>query len=394
MVILIRNSDSGNEEARNQTDIALKKMRDTKFPEKLLDQVLLGFEGNIDNVFSVIRVRKSPFEYEIMEKISEWAERIARSAGSSASIERVVKKISVGGFTSNVGRALSTLCGRIQNVHLIGAFGLPKIKEIFQEQLTEIYQCVLLSVGNPGLTDAYEFTDGKIMMVHFAGINEPDWNQIISQIGEDQLIEEFDSSRLWGIGYWASNPKMSQIFIELQDRIFPSLSHSAKNKYIILDLADLRKKPRSQLKELATLLPRFEDHVQVVLLLNDLELIDLGTFIAEKASTDPLNLTESIQKKLNLSFVISHGPKVATIATENLQNIILNAYTSSPQFTTAAGDHFDAGVAYALLLDLPAEVLPLIGNCTTSFFVRKGVSPTPQDLQQFLSNYLKNIENG
>ncbi len=389
MVFIIRNI---NPEIWDQTEILLKKLKGTKFPEKLKDQVLLGFEGNIDNIISVVRVRTSPSKYEIMEKISEWAERIAQSAGSSASIERIINRVSVGGFTSNVGRALSTLCGRVQNVHLIGAFGLPKIKKFFQEQLSEIYQCVLFSVGNPGMTDAYEFTDGKIMMVDPAGINELDWNQIISQMSEDQLIGEFDASRLWGLGYWASSPHMTQIFMELQKKILPSLSKPAKDKYLVLDLADLRKKPRSQFKELATLLPRFEDHVQVVLSLNDLELIELGKFVDKKALIDPLHLTQSIQKTWNLSFVISHSSKLATIATEIIHEKILNAYTVTPKFTTSAGDHFNAGIIYALLLDFPAEILPLIGNCISSFFVRNG-SPTSQDLQQFLSNYLENIEN-
>lgn len=327
-----------------------------------------------------------------MEKIAEWAERIAQSAGSSASMERIVKQISVGGFTCNVGKALSTLCGKAQNVHLIGAFGLPTMHQIFQEQLVDFYQCTPFSVSNPGYTDAYEFADGKIMVVSFENINRLDWNQIVANTGQDFLIEEFDKSQLWGIGYWSSSPHMSEIFEAMQTKIFPNLSHSARSKYLILDLSDLRKKPQTQLAELKSLLPKFEEYVQVVLLLNDRELEDLGTALNGKANREPLALTQMIQKKLNLSFIMSHGPRLATLVSKKAESLVLNAFTTAPRFTTSAGDHFTAGVAYALLTKAPIEAIPLFGNCAASFFVRKGTSPSAPELHQFLVDYTKLIE--
>jgi hypothetical protein len=386
-VILIRTSDSFLNQARDQTEAVLKKARHVVLPIQIKDQVLLGIDGYIDNIISVIRVRHSQLEYELMENITEWADRIAHSAGSSASIERIIRKVSAGGFTCNVGKAISTLCGRTQNTHLIGAFGVPVMMDLFREQLVDIFKCVPFTVGNPGQTDAYEFSDGKIMMSNFENINLLDWNQILSYLKLEFLINEFETSHLWGLGYWSASPHLSQIFVGLQKNVLPNLSKSSRNKFLILDLSDLKKKPRSQITELIGLLRCFEDYVQTVLLLNDRELEDLGSALQESSSKDPLILTQLIQQNLNLSFVISHSPKIAAIASERTQNIILNAYTSAPQFTTSAGDHFSAGVSYALLAKLPLEILPLLGNCASSFFVRKGSSPTSQDLQQFLTHY-------
>lgn len=352
----------------------------------MTNQVVLGFDGYIDNLVSLVKVRHSPSEYELMENISEFGERILRSVGSSASIEKIVKMVSVGGFTCNVGKALSTLSGRKENIHLLGAFGQP-IQSIFQEQLVENYGCLIHSVGNPGLTDAYEFKDGKIMVVTFENINILDWNSILTSLGRDILINKYDISRLYGIGYWASSPHMSEIFSALQEDIFPNLSRTALRKYLLIDLSDLRKKPRSQLQELAGLLRNFEEHVKVVLLLNDQELEELGAALVGYAKSDPLALTELIQQELNISIVISHTPKVANLASESKQASIVNAYTPNPRFTTSAGDHFTAGVGYGLLVNAPIEFLPLLGNCVTSYFVRKGVSPTSEDLQQFITNY-------
>ncbi|HUX99139.1 MAG TPA: PfkB family carbohydrate kinase [Candidatus Deferrimicrobium sp.] len=390
--MVIRNSDSFLNQARDQTEEVLKKARGVVLPAQIKDQVLLGIDGYIDNIISVIRVRHSHLEYEVIENIAEWAERIAQSAGSSTSIERIIRKVSAGGFTCNVGKALSTLCGRTQNIHLIGAFGVPVMMDLFQEQLVDTYQCVAYSVGNPGQTDAYEFSDGKIMMSNFENINRLDWKQILSYLKLEFLINEFEASQLWGLGYWSASPHLSEIFSALQKNILPNLSISSKNKFLILDLSDLKKKPRSQMNELINLLRHFEDYVQTVLFLNDRELEDLGSGLQETSSKDPLTLTQLIQQNLNLSFVIAHSPKMAAIASERTQNIILNAFTSAPQFTTSAGDHFSAGVSYAMLAKFPVEILPLLGNCAASFFVRKGSSPTSQDLKQFLTHYINYLE--
>ena len=391
-MILIQHSRVPIDQAREQTEVILERAKNLTIPIKITDQVVLGFDGYIDNLLSVVRVRHSPSDYELMVSISEWAERIAQSAGSSASMERIIKQVSVGGFTCNVGKALSTLCGKVGNIHLIGSFGLPTMHQIFQEQLVDLYQCVPFSVGNPGFTDAYEFPDGKIMMVSFENINRLDWNQILSNTGQEFLMEELDTSKLWGIGYWSSSPHMSEIFSALQKTIFPNLSHSTNGKYLILDLSDLRKKPQNQLAELTALLPQFEEYVQVVLLLNDRELEDLAGALDRNVQQDPLSLTQLIQQKLNLSLVISHGPKIATLVSEKAENVVLNAFTSAPRFTTSAGDHFTAGVCYALLAGVPTEVSSILGNSVSSFFVRTGVSPTALELKQFLFNYTKYLQ--
>ncbi|MHA1276877.1 MAG: hypothetical protein ACTSQI_07145 [Candidatus Helarchaeota archaeon] len=376
-----------NSEAQELTESALKHIQGTQFPNNLTERAVLGFDGYLDTIISVVRVRHSPSSYDLMESLSEWAERITQSAGSSASMECITKKISVGGFTSNLGRALSTLCGRVENVHLIGAYGTPKLHEVFRQQLLEFYKCVLFPVNNPGVTNAYEFADGKIMMVNFENINNLDWAKILAGTGRDFLIEEYDQSRLWGIGYWASSPHMSDFFTQLQDTIFPNLSKPTKEKYLLLDLSDVSKKPHEQILELKGLLPRFEEYARVVLSLNDLELNKLGAALFGSDLPRHTALNDAIRKRLNISTVISHHPQIASISTENTRASIINTYTPTPRFTTAAGDHFNGGVSYGLLLNLPAEVLPLIGNAVASLFVRTGASPTSGEVQQFLSQY-------
>jgi sugar/nucleoside kinase (ribokinase family) len=95
---------------------------------------------------------------------------------------------------------------------------------------------------------------------------------------------------------------------------------------------------------------------------------------------------------LNLSFVLSHSPEWSTLCSGNDAVIAHNANTPAPRFTTSAGDHFTAGVCFGLLAGVDADVLPIYGNCTTSYFVRSGVSPTADDIRAFLRNYATYLE--
>ena len=58
-----------------------------ELPQKITDPIVLGFDGYLDKIYSLIRVRHSPTDYELMNHMSEWADRIKAASNSSASIE-------------------------------------------------------------------------------------------------------------------------------------------------------------------------------------------------------------------------------------------------------------------------------------------------------------------
>ena len=156
--------------ARTQDLVA--DLRNVPFPTTVNKPVFLGFDGYIDNLLSVVNKRHTATEYDLMESMTQWGDRINASAGASASIECILKKQAVGGFSCNVGKALATLCGKSGNVQLLGTFGSPMHLPIFTETMEQDKHCHLHSVGMPGVTEAYEFGDGKVMMVNFGNVNE------------------------------------------------------------------------------------------------------------------------------------------------------------------------------------------------------------------------------
>jgi hypothetical protein len=375
----------------DHTEQLVRRVHSIHFPEKITKNVLLGFDGYIDNLLSIIKIRRSQTDYDIMTSMNDWAKRISDAAGSSASIERILKKQAVGGFTCNVGKALSTLCGCSGNIHLIGAYGYPNQIPIFSELLIKQKNCNLHSIGDPGITDAYEFSNGKIMMVNFGSIHAIDWKYILNHITRDELIELYKNSSLYGVGYWASTPHGSDIYQGLQQDVLPNLPSSIKHQFLLLDLSDLKKRVSEDFAQLKNLFSGFENYIKIALLLNDKELTTLHAYVKKnqqdvkwndmnKITMDErisffLKMTSEIQEYYNLTAVICHTPNFATIAWNKNVQCILNTFQSNPKFTTSAGDHFTAGVAYGILLDLPLEMLPLLGNINTSKFVMTGLSP-------------------
>ncbi len=145
--------------ARTQDLVA--DLRNVPFPTTVNKPVFLGFDGYIDNLLSVVNKRHTATEYDLIE-IDDAVGRSDQCFGRrSASIECILKKQAVGGFSCNVGKALATLCGKSGNVQLLGTFGSPMHLPIFTETMEQDKHCHLHSVGMPELRKPMNLVMGK-----------------------------------------------------------------------------------------------------------------------------------------------------------------------------------------------------------------------------------------
>ncbi|MFX0102934.1 MAG: hypothetical protein ACFFCS_25420, partial [Candidatus Hodarchaeota archaeon] len=253
--------------------------------------------------------------------------------------------------------------------------------------------CKLVSIENPGVTDSYEFPDGKVMMANFNRVYTMDWELVTKAFGKDSLIQYFAQSELYGHGYWAGAPHGTGIYEGMHEDIFPNLDKSTRHKHLLLDLSDLRKTASSKMIELKKLLCQLEEHVQVLLLLNGGELDALyhsftGRAIGDRETMDVEEKIQNIIHKLslirdtcNISMVAGHTPQYSAIVADKTAHGILNLfYTPKPKFTTGAGDHFTAGIGHGLLVHMPTKLLPLLGSMTASYFVSNGTIPAIKDV--------------
>ena len=359
--------------------------------------ILFGFDGFIDNIFQVLKKRYTLADYTIMEKITEFSERIAAAAGSSANMEVILKKQTTGGFVANTCRGIASLQSFGGNISMIGCFGTPEMDPLFTDLSVKKFNCTLTTIGIPGKTNAYEFNDGKIMISEFTGVHKLTMETILNGYGKEKLKNSIFRADLFGIGYWSIGPHMTSIFKGLLD-IMEELPQKARKIKLFFDLADVKKKPVEDLRVAVNILRDFCETADVTVSVNDKEAESLALSLDIEVLKNQDNTTkfevvgENIHRRLDITRFIIHSPKNAygwlkRDSNSNEKAIIPQAYTSKAKFTTSAGDMFNSGLCVALLSDVPLEMALLMGNIMSAFFIRTGYAPSPKEFQIFLKNY-------
>ena len=357
----------------------------------------LGFDGFIDSLYNVIHSRESLKKWNRMEFMKDFGKLVMDVAGSSVGINLYLKRMTSGGFTSNVCKALNML--GVQQIFLASAWGYPNIIDVFSP-LASINSVDVNSFANPGRTIGLEFNDGKIMLSDIDEILNINWNLIHERIGLNYLIEKFNMCDLIGMGYWATILQLEDIINHVLMDIFPSVKN-LRDKLLFLDLADVKRRTKKDLISFLKFIPNIEEKIPLLLSLNDQEAKDILFTLNEvnllsTLKKDLNDLTDAgiyINKVLNLTYLVIHSPHFATITTKKDHYWVTEGFTSSPNFTTSAGDHFNAGSVLGLACNLtPAEAL-VMGNALTAIFVRTGKSPNLEELSQFIHKYMDYVKN-
>jgi sugar/nucleoside kinase (ribokinase family) len=351
----------------------------------------LGFDGYIDSLYSLVEHRIDSKEWRRMESMKTFGDLLINISGSSGSIERVLKKRIFGGFAPNTSRAMSTLGA---HTYLVGALGVPKLNQFYERQINE----KIYSITEPGETLGLEFDDGKIMITDFAPILSIDWRKLTQSISIEKMGALLDNSKILGFGHWALVPNLNEIWRHFIFDIFPSLNN-LESKLFFVDIADIRKRKSSDIKDLIKVLQEVETFMPVMLSVNDQEASLISKNLDNVKIIDPHNpgFVDYIEgglnlnKEINISYFVIHSPHFATISTKNEHYWITEGFTSKPKYTVGAGDHFHTGVALGLSCNFSPMESILIGNALTAIFVRTGISPNYNQLKDFIFRYLDYI---
>lgn len=350
----------------------------------------LGFDGYVDSLYSVVQKRKNADEWTKMNTLKDFGELLINIAGSSANVERVLKKRIFGGFAPNTCRAMNAIGA---NIFIIAALGYPKLHELY----VSLPNVESFPIANPGQTLGLEFNDGKVMITDFEPILNINWKTIIDIIKLDKMIHLVDSSDILGFGHWALVPSLNDIWKHFLNEIFPSISN-LKDKLFFVDIADIRKRSANDLYELIDILQKINDYIPVLLSANDQEALYLTRVLMKSNNIDKPQISDliecgkNINQKVNLSYLVIHSPHFATISTEEDHYWITEGFTSKPKFTVGAGDHFHSGTVLGISSKLSPPEAILMGNALTALFVRTGESPNFEQLSSFIYRYMEFIE--
>lgn len=340
---------------------------------------LVGLDGFVDTILHVVAQRESADRYTRMTSMAEFGEKISAAAGLSANFEFVQQMVKLGGNGPIMANALEAYGIPVTYVGILGA---PNLHPVFADfaKKTEV-----ISLAEPGYTDAIEFDDGKLMFGKHRSLRDVNWANLSAQLPEAALVDKFNRSALIALVNWTMLTGMTDIFRELLARILPKVH---ERHWIFFDLADPAKRTREDIAEALELIARFEQHANVILGLNLQEGRQIGQVLGiasceETADAVRLHATQ-IREKLKVNTVVIHPVAFAAAADASGSSAVHGPFIAKPKITTGAGDHFNAGFCVARTLGAPLDMSLQTGVATSGFYVRTAQSPSAGDIVEFL----------
>ncbi|MCW5753713.1 MAG: hypothetical protein KIT24_03265 [Phycisphaeraceae bacterium] len=355
-------------------------------------RVLVGFDGFVDSIIHVVARRRSMRvdDYERIRTIAEFAARCAAASGRSTNIERVVLEERFGGNGPLMAGALGRLgC----SVSFVGAVG----KDDQSRELLDVFRPFaarcrrVVAVGRPGLTDAMEFDDGKLMLNQTAQVQSVTWERLIERLGEKALSDLVDHADLIGIVNWSLCGGVEGIWRGLRTQVLPRLAMRERRLYV--DLSDPAKRTDEDVGHALAELRLLHEAIDVTLGLNLAEAERIAQVLGVVAFEEGAHRTLGdavahaagvLRQATGLGCVVVHPRQGAAAATAEERVWVDGPFTLSPRLSTGAGDHFNAGFSMARSLGLSLGECLSVGTGVSGAYVRDAASPTLDRLCGFL----------
>jgi sugar/nucleoside kinase (ribokinase family) len=195
-------------------------------------------------------------------------------------------------------------------------------------------------------------------------------------------------SQLIGMVNWTMLPHMSRIWAQMLDDVIPGAERHTRKLFV--DLADPEKRTHGDILDALKLLTRFQDQVDVILGLNLKESVEVADVLGLPGARDPEEAiaanAAAIRAELNLACVVIHPRRGAAAATEAEVAHFAGPFVQQPKISTGAGDHFNAGFCLGQVLGFSLVESLCAGVGLSGYYVRSGVSPTVQQLAEFVAS--------
>ena len=341
----------------------------------------VGLDGFVDEIIAVVDKRHDNVHFDPVRTIAQLGTKIQGAAGQSSNYELVVKQTKLGGNGPIMANALASIG---LNVTYIGNLGYPNLDPVFADFARH---AKVVSIAEPGHTDALEFDDGKLMFGKHESLKDINWENLIARVGKEKLKSLMAGSKLVGMVNWTMLPFMSDIWRKLLSEILPGIPRGDRKFFV--DLADPEKRTHADILDALITLTKFQEQVDVILGLNLKEAGEVGDVLGLAGRADPeASIEESahaIRERLNLSCVVVHPRRGAAAAIKDATAQFAGPFVQHPTISTGAGDHFNAGFCLGRVLGFNLEESLCTGVGTSGFYVRSAQSPTAKDLADFIA---------
>jgi len=355
----------------------VKQAAESLSAKQKTQKVVVGFDGFIDEIIHVVRERQSDTAFTRIETITEFGQKISAASGLSANIEFVPQQVKLGGNGPIMANALVAQGYKIDYIGALGTGDIHPVYKEFAEKCTSV-----ITLTDPGRTDALEFNDGKLMMAKMNNLVDVNWETLLKFVSKEKLKSLVEEAKLLAFTNWTELPNYNSLlkgFTEL-------LGECSNRPGVFIDLADPAKRLESDIAEVCQLLTKLQDHADVILGLNENESVQIAS-IYGIAEEDFVKRAEALRVALNVSVIVIHPIAGAAVANGKENVWIDGPYTQKPKLTTGAGDNFNSGFCNAWIAGLSGYESIAVGVCTSGFYVRECRSPNPAELVDFMNRW-------
>jgi len=337
--------------------------------------VLLGCDGFVDETYKIVEVRQSLTEFTTMDRLKDFGELLVARADGGVGLELVPTRRCEGGFGINTGRIMAILGLKPT---LPGLYGKSELDPAFVEFKES---CNLLSLGDPALTIALEFGDGKVLMSNLEAVSSLTWADFEKHFREEQLKEMFSDVDILGLGYWSLTADFDGFF----KGFMAQYETVAPPRRMFFDFADIKKKSSESFMKSLEMIKPYNSKIPMTFSLNEHEVFELFSRIGVECSEEtPAAVASALtiaRQKIGFDELVVHTPDYAAASSaadgeayamqERQSNVIRSA---------GAGDSFNGGYISASLGNLPIKERLVIANAATAFFVMNATGPTREEL--------------
>lgn len=339
----------------------------------------LGFDGFVDSIIKLVHHHDSKGDNVYFDRMKDWGTYITDRVGKNFSVELTRVDVKFGGNMPIMANALANLG---LQANCIGAMGYPEIQNAFHEMSRS---CNLMSFAPPGITQALEFDDGKIMLGNFEELNKAGWDELKNRIGKEKIIAAMESSSLICLVNWGELEKSNEIWSGLIHEILPECRFKSK-PFFFFDLSDFSKKRKEEINEVLNLLKRISGFGKAILGLNQNEAHNLFKIVLNTTTeeVDLIKLGQHLFERLEVEILLLHSRNSASCIRANEYASKTSMLVEYPKLLTGAGDNFNAAFCYGHLLQLDLENCLTVGHAAAHCYIRDGVSPTLKKILNLL----------
>ncbi|MGV3754980.1 MAG: hypothetical protein ACO1QS_06330 [Verrucomicrobiota bacterium] len=343
----------------------------------------VGLDGFVDEILDVVDKRQDVANYQRMPTIASLGERISGAAGRSTNIELVTRRTKLGGNGPIMANALASFG---LNTTYVGSLGFPNLHPVFAEFAQ---RAKVISISEPGHTDALEFEDGKLMLGKMYPLAEVNWENLNARAGAENVRNQVLQSTFIAFVNWTMLPHMSAIWERMIAEIVPTVI--GERRWMFFDLADPAKRTRDDLLHALELVHQFNTKFKVILGLNEKEAFEVGEVLGLPMPDGSPNglgcLTQRIAEKVAVETIVVHPVTYALAVTNGQVSMVSGPRIQKALITTGAGDHFNAGFCLGKLLGLDDAASVLTGVTTSGYYVKTATTPGMLDLAGMMDNW-------